>query len=186
DAIVSPITFVKSIIKKSNLLITKKKSKVLTSYLRYRAVKDVDFDLVISFFGTVGNNYLFIKELYPQTKYLTYFVGFDYSSQIYRTHDVNFYKDLFKYADYICAKSNFSKQTLIGLGCSEEKLILDYNGIDTTKFSVKTFEEPPYKTIKLIIVSRLEKKKCHLLILQALQNILKEHKNFKFTIVGDG
>ncbi len=171
--------------KNNNLLITKRKSKIITSYFRYKALVNRDFDLVISFFGTLGNNYLFIKDIYPKSIYMTYFVGFDYSSQIYGTSDVDFYKDLFKKVDFICAKSNFSKQTLIGLGCNEDKIVIDYNGIDIQKFSQKKYEMQ-LQTLKFIIVSRLEKKKNHLLILKAFQNILKSFDNFEFTIVGGG
>jgi colanic acid/amylovoran biosynthesis glycosyltransferase len=206
DFIKNPLSFIKTLIKVSNkkifyqhhtkrimggsgknnnLLVTKKKSKIVTSYFRYRAIRDNDFDLIISFFGTIGNNYLFTKSLYPNSIYMTYFVGFDYSSQVYRTGDVDFYKDLFHECDYICAKSNFSKQTLVGLGCDEDKIVIDYNGIDIKKFSSKTYESE-LKTLKFIIVSRLEKKKCHLLILKAFQNVLESFDNFEFTIVGDG
>jgi len=172
--------------KKANFLVVKRKLKILTSYLRYTKLIDREFDIIVSFFGTLGNQYLFLKEIYPQTPFLTYFVGFDYSSQVYRTADINLYKDLFIKTDYIMAKSNFSRQTLISLGCNPDKVKIDYNGININFFKCRNFVLPIDVTIKFIIVSRLEKKKCHLLILEAFLKILAEYQNFKFTIVGQG
>ncbi len=171
---------------KSNLLVTKKKTKILTYYFRIKAFQNKEFDIIVSFFGTIGNNYLFLKNLYPTVPYVTYFVGFDYSSYVYSTAKINLYSDLFNKADLIFAKSSFSKQTLIALGANEEKVKIDYNGINLDKFECRDFNKRIGKVVKFIIVSRLEKKKCHILILKALNKILEKHINFTFTIVGDG
>jgi colanic acid/amylovoran biosynthesis glycosyltransferase len=124
--------------------------------------------------------------MFPKSIFACYFVGFDYSSRIFTTGNINFYQNLFRKADFIFAKSQFSKQTIIGLGCDKSKVKIDYNGININKFNTREIKVFSNEIVKFIIVSRLEIKKSHVLILQALTAVSENYTNFEFTIIGDG
>ncbi|GAA4313688.1 colanic acid biosynthesis glycosyltransferase WcaL [Pontixanthobacter gangjinensis] len=171
---------------KNDSVTLQKRRNAPISYLRLKQLENKNHDFFICFFGPTGLNFLFLKELYPKALFCTYFVGFDYSSRLSQYGSTAIYKQLFSMSDIIFAKSTFSQQTLVEIGCNEEKIILDYNGINLNKFEHCTPKVQTNETVKFIIVSRLIAKKSHILILKAFIRIISINKNFKFTIVGEG
>jgi colanic acid/amylovoran biosynthesis glycosyltransferase len=90
---------------------------------------------------------------------------------------------VFKRADKIIAVSKFIEKKLIERGCSAEKIVQLYTGIDSNFFTTSSQES---ETPSLMFLGRLIKQKgCHLLI-EAMAKVTAAIPNVELVIVGDG
>jgi len=97
-----------------------------------------------------------------------------------------------KKADLIHTWDEFGKKRLKSLGANEKKIFLLYHGLDTNNFSPKAFSKDLRKKFdqnntKIIISARPLTNKYNVeLIIEAASYVIKESKNIKFVIIGDG
>lgn len=158
----------------------------LNTYQILKAFENKNFDIIYTHAGVTGKKFLFLKKLYPETKYVCSFIGYDFSATN-RIMGVNYYRDLFEYSDCILTLSNYSKNILISLGCPEEKLIVHPLGVYTDIFTYKSRElSSPDELINFIIVARLVEKKAHPIVLKAFEKLASKYKNIHLHIVGSG
>ncbi|WP_226389032.1 glycosyltransferase family 4 protein [Penaeicola halotolerans] len=142
-----------------------------------------DFDIIHCHFG---NNGLLFAELKKSglvtAKLITHFHGLDFTSPKY---DKSYYEDLVKYGDINVVVTNYSKQKLLRLGFSDNKIKIIPVGIrdDQFKFRIPN----PSSKLKLIFVGRfIELKGIHLFD-KILSTILTKYDfEFVLTIVGNG
>lgn len=79
------------------------------------------------------------------------------------------------------------KQKLVDMGCREDKIIVNYAGIDLTKFSLKkTPTKKPGDSVKILMCGRLIWKKGFEYGIEAFSRVIKEHPYIKLDIVGGG
>jgi glycosyltransferase involved in cell wall biosynthesis len=68
-----------------------------------------------------------------------------------------------------------------------QKITVIYNGIDLAKFTYRGYQPlKPQKSIKAVVMARLEKQKGHQYLIKALPLIIKQYPNFKLYIIGTG
>lgn len=156
----------------------------------YRLLRQVDRggppDIFNAFDGAVARKLVFLKNLYPRTKYVATFVGFDFSSKI-RAFGFEYYVELFQKADLILTKSRFSRDCLIEIGCPAEKVTVHYNGVDINAFSFRPrFCRNSNHNIHIVVVARLVEKKNHRVLLEAFAKLARKYSHVVLHIVGKG
>lgn len=104
----------------------------------------------------------------------------------YSVRESNFYINILKDMDYIFCVSNFSKDLLISQGVKNSLYTL-YPILDK-KILSKRFEIniPPKKDFVVLSVGRLIERKGQLKVVKAVESIIKENKDIKYNIIGDG
>lgn len=95
--------------------------------------------------------------------------------------------------DRIVAVSEQIKEEMISRGVPSHKISIIHNGIDLDRFDrngnieqlKKKFSIPPHDII-IGSIGKLNPEKGHICLLRAAKEILAEHKNMRFIIIGDG
>jgi len=141
------------------------------------------FDIIHCHFGPTGKEFLFLKEVF-KIPYITKFYGYDVSS--YVKNDRNAYKKLFEGGDLFLAISNYMRNRLIQLGCSQEKIIVHHMGIDLQKFRFTPRQLPSDGRIKILTIGRLVEKKGLNYSIEAIARAIQKYPNIEYKIVGDG
>jgi len=136
-------------------------------------------------YGTLGKTFLFTKLLFPNSKLVVHFHGFDITKVIQK-YTPDYYKSLFKVADLILPISNHWRKKLIKLGCPESKIVVHRMGINIEQFSFKL--RPLRSPIKFLTVGRLVEKKGISYAIEAFAKIVHQYPDFSFEyfIAGDG
>ncbi len=75
------------------------------------------------------------------------------------------------------------KTDVIDLGCSPEKIIVHYGGVDVNRFRKK---EPDGERIKILMCGRFAEKKGFEYGIRAFAKLGKTHKNIALTLIGYG
>lgn len=89
-------------------------------------------------------------------------------------------------ADKIIVINKITRDSLLGLNISKDKIKVINPGINSTKFPYFRFENKNDKKLKLICTSLLIERKKINLIIRAMRQIIDRKKNISLTIVGDG
>lgn len=89
-------------------------------------------------------------------------------------------------ADHIIALNQVAKRELVLFGVPSFKIKIIPIGIDIKKFSFTPFNKKDQKTIHLLTLGYLTKRKGTELIIQALEKIVKSCPAIHLTIIGDG
>ncbi len=98
-------------------------------------------------------------------------------------------KQVFPHVDVILAMSKDMRQSLLSLGCPEEKIIVFYQGIPVKRFFSPGRKYNRGARLEILFCGRLVPKKAPGILLKALEIIEKEKLvsgPWKLTIVGDG
>lgn len=162
------------------------RKRMLTSYFWLKTLENLNTDIVYNHTGPTGNKFLFLKHQNKSLKYITSFIGFDFSSRV-RTIGIDYYKELFKYGDIFLTQSFYSRNCLIDLGCPPEKVIKHPVGVYIKKFNYKRrYLNSPNDKIHFIIVARLVEKKAHRLLLDVFEKVFEKYPKVMLHIVGDG
>ena len=96
---------------------------------------------------------------------------------------------IFKEADCFLAMSDDMKKDLLAIGCPESKIIVHYHGINVSRFKYYDRKFENSKTLKILFCGQLIYKKAPILLLEALEIILKRNLTdvpFELNFVGDG
>jgi len=92
------------------------------------------------------------------------------------------YREMFDYAARIIAVSNAMYQKLLGLGCPEDRLVLNTYGPDDSFFEIS----PNMDEEHFVGIGRFTDKKAPYYTILAFSKILETFPNAKLTIGGDG
>ncbi|MFQ5835780.1 MAG: glycosyltransferase, partial [bacterium] len=116
---------------------------------------------------------------------LTTFHGIDVSlfarDFIYRLR----LKKLFREGSVFLVRSNRMKADVVDLGCSLEKIIVHYGGVDLNKFRFRK-KEADGERVKILMCGRFVEKKGFEYGIRAFAKLGKIHKNIALTLIGDG
>ena len=77
------------------------------------------------------------------------------------------------------------KADVIDLGCSPEKIIVHYGGVDVNRFRFRK-KEPDGERVKILMCGRFVEKKGFEYGIRAFAKLGKTHKNIALTLIGDG
>jgi len=140
-----------------------------------------DIKLVLAEYGTTGS---FITPVCKKLNIplFVHFHGFDASRFNILKEFRDQYKIMFEYASYVISVSHFMTQSLINLGCSQEKIIYNPYGPNPIFYDAS----PNYNSNNIIAVGRFVDKKAPYLTITAFRNILYEYPELKLIMVGDG
>ena len=96
---------------------------------------------------------------------------------------------VFSKVKYIIANSYFTKNKIKNLSINSSKIKVIYPGINSINLpskKQKLFNKYNYFKPILITIARLEKRKNHIKIIYAINDLLKEYNNLLYLIAGDG
>jgi len=144
-------------------------------------------DVVFCQFGYHGRRIFRLAYLKPwlsDKKVVTCFRGSDITVRLKKKS--NTYDHLFKKGDLFLPVCNHFKKRLIRFGCLPEKVVVHYSAIDCSKFFFKQRSLPKKGPIKLISVCRLVEKKGIKYAISAVAQVVQQHPNIVYHIVGDG
>jgi colanic acid/amylovoran biosynthesis glycosyltransferase len=96
------------------------------------------------------------------------------------------YEKLFKESDLFLPVCHYFKLIATQLGCDPHKIVVHHSAINCSQFFFKERQQKKNETVQLISVCRLVAKKGLNFALEALEKVVKKHKNVQFTIVGRG
>jgi glycosyltransferase involved in cell wall biosynthesis len=99
----------------------------------------------------------------------------------------NYLSDLtLKNADTIIVINEYTRNLLIGRNILPKKIIVVSPGIDTKKFEYVPYEQKATSVLELITVGTLIKRKGVDLIIKAVSEVVKENKNIRLRVIGNG
>lgn len=117
-----------------------------------------------------------------QLPLIVHFHGYDASVKTLLEEYADGYKKVFAYAAAIVVVSGKMKESLIALGCPEEKLVMAVYGPDNIFFKI----QPDYEQQQFIAVGRFVEKKGHALTIAAFREVVNVYPGAKLILVGDG
>lgn len=140
----------------------------------------------------IGSVALLIKK-YMGIPYLVYTHGMDIIYSQYSKRKKRLVASILKNADYLVSNSRFTKQELIKLGASEQKITIVYPcpNLKPKELDLKEREviltKYNLKDKKIILtVGRLVKRKGHDMVIKSLKNVLKIMPDAVYLVIGDG
>jgi colanic acid/amylovoran biosynthesis glycosyltransferase len=172
-----------------SLNVFKFKKEAASLNILYKVVPFLDkdpYDIVHCHFGPNGILGILLKDIGAiKGKLITTFHGYDATSypQIYGD---NIYKDMFRKVDKITVNSNFTKNKVVALGCSMDKIVILPVGLNPSKFFLKERTMVPGDEVRILTVARLVEKKGIEYSIKAVAKVLEKHSNIRYDIVGDG
>ncbi len=144
------------------------------------------YDIIHTHYGPNGNFGTLLKDLKAiKGKVITTFHGYDMSKYI-RNNGDDVYDYLFVKGDLFLPISEYWKDSLIKLGCSEHKIIVHRMGVDTNKFRFIPRKQKNNEKVQLLTIARLVEKKGLEFGIRAVAKVMKKHSNLEYRIVGDG
>ncbi|MCH6236516.1 glycosyltransferase family 4 protein [Cognataquiflexum rubidum] len=152
-----------------------------TEYQLAESFKQNKIQVVLAEYGPTGVKILSVCRRLG-IPMIVHFHGFDATEKNILNKYSEQYRLLFDYAIKTIAVSNYMKNSLLQLGCSEEKILLNIYGPHHDFYKV----QPLYNTQQLVSVGRfVEKKAPHLTIL-AFSKVVYEFPNAKMLMIGEG
>ncbi|PWJ43303.1 glycosyltransferase [Sediminitomix flava] len=145
-----------------------------------RSLINNKIEVVLAEYGTTASIILpIVKKLHLPL--IVHFHGYDAS--VYEVIERNNkYKDVFEYAFRVVAVSKVMYDALLGLGCPEEKLILNTYGPNDTFQDLK----PTLEDELFVGIGRFVDKKAPYYTILAFQKVLDKFPNAKLVLGGDG
>lgn len=142
-------------------------------------------DLIHAHFGPSGYECLKLKNIL-KLPLITSFYGFDLSflpKQEPKWKEK--YKKLFCEGDIFLVEGNYMKKSLVNLGCSPKKVIVQHLGVDTDNIKFMPRKIEPGGEVKILISATFEEKKGIVYALEAFAKVRNIKKNLFMTIIGD-
>lgn len=164
-----------------SILVQKFIKKSSPEELTYQLLKEGNYDLVFTHYGTVGTLLTDIcKRL--QIPLVVHFYGYDavrYS--VIKKYSLS-YLDMFSYATFIFSVSHVMTNKLIALGCSPDKIV--YNPCSPNPMFSSVV--PTYSKRQIIAIGRFVEKKAPELLIKAFARVLKIHTDIILLFAGEG
>jgi glycosyltransferase involved in cell wall biosynthesis len=95
-------------------------------------------------------------------------------------------RNTMKRADKITVINSKTKDMVLEEGIAESKVDVVPPGVDTQKFSFVPYHLKKSDKVELLVVGLLIKRKGIELVIKALAEVVKKHKNVRLTVVGEG
>lgn len=142
------------------------------------------YDVIHCHFGPNGNEMIFLKDIFPEIKFITTFHGYDITKFLNENSN-GVYKRLFKKGDLFMPISNLWAERLKDLGCAGDKILVHRMGVDTKQivFRERTVSDD---NIMVLTVARLVDKKGLRYSITAVAKIIQKYPEVNYYIVGDG
>lgn len=154
-------------------------------YIAKEFVNKPDYDVIHCHFGPNGIRGGLVKRLlFPDALLATTFHGYDLTKALFDNE--NLYAHLFEFGDIFLPISDHWRQTLIDLGCAEEKIKVHHMGVNVNQFSTDSRYSLGKENIQLITVARLTEKKGVEYGIRAIHKLRHVCPNLKYVVVGDG
>lgn len=138
-------------------------------------------------FGDSGWENLFLKRILRK-KYIVSFYGYDYSSLLAKNPVwKKRYRMLFQEGDAFIVEGSKGRNTLVSIGCPEEKIFENHLGVDLLQIEFIERKHPgPGGTIRLLQVATFVEKKGHRFTVYAFAKALEKVPNLSLTFIGSG
>lgn len=146
-----------------------------------QSLKKEKVDCILAEYGPTACRSLNVLT-FLQLPLIVHFHGYDASVKNLLEEYADGYKKVFAYAAAIVVVSGKMKESLIALGCPEEKLVMAVYGPDNIFFNI----QPHYKQQQFIAVGRFVEKKGHALTIAAFREVVNVYPAAKLIMVGDG
>jgi len=143
------------------------------------------YDVIHCHFGPTGKIFLFLKAIFPKSRYVVTFYGYDFSAWV-KACGMNIYKNLFEKSDCVIAVSDYMAHRLLKLRCPSSKVVRLYIGLDLQDFPYRDRTLKSDETIKLLTVARLVEKKGLEYSIKAVAQLAKKYPRLIYKIVGEG
>ncbi|MCC6579549.1 MAG: glycosyltransferase [Phycisphaeraceae bacterium] len=144
------------------------------------------YDVIHAHFGQVGARATRIRRLgLLRGPLLVTFYGFDISQRP-RMEKPGFYRPLFADAARVLALSEVMRGQLIALGCPAEKVMVHHLGADAKRFAYRPRQRLAGEPTRIISVARLAEKKGLEYGIRAVAQVVREQREVRYTIIGDG
>lgn len=144
-----------------------------------------NYDIIHAHFGPIGKYAVALSKIGIRGKSVVSFHGSDFSSYIKKKH-CGIYNDVFEKSTIVTANSNYTKNKLVLLGCSKNKIIIIPESLVITKFKYRPRTLSSGEKVKILTVARLVEKKGLEYSIHAVDSVLKTYKNLEYNIIGDG
>lgn len=142
------------------------------------------YDIIHCQYGTIGKNWAYIKEI-MDTKLVVSLRGYDLTKIVFE-HGSSVYAELFNKGDVFLPVCNYFAKMLEKMGCSKRNIHVLYSGIDVQKYQYRERTFDFREKIELLSVGRLVEKKGIKYVIYAVEKLVKQYPNVRYTIVGTG
>ncbi len=160
---------------------------------RYEAVSNLfklepflqrQYDIIHIHFGTIANEFVFLKDLLPRSKIFVSFHGHDIRLGL--ASGPGFYQNIFSRCDTFLSPTQYCKHVLTHLSCPENKIIIHPNGVDTETFKpLQTFLTRDHLVITT--TARLHEDKNLSLALEIIYALVYQNRlKVIYNIIGEG
>ncbi len=146
-----------------------------------KSFKKQKIQVIVAEYGTTGVAVLNVCK-YLKLPLIPIYHGYDASIKEVLADYKTRYQKLFEYSSNIIAVSHRIKETLIGLGCDEQKIVVTPCAPDNLFFRIT----PNFKNPLFIGVGRFVDKKAPYYTILAFYKVLKEFPKAKLIIAGNG
>lgn len=138
--------------------------------------------------GHFGNfSYRFLKTaLSTGTPLVTSFYGRDLSSLARKKKHRRRYRVLFEKGDRFIVEGPVALDTLVRLGCPEEKVRVVHFGVYPERIPFVMRCYTPGEPFEILMAAGLAEKKGHAYALAAVAQLIENQENVHFTIIGSG
>lgn len=142
-------------------------------------------DVIHAHFGNIGYKAI------PLSKKLgvplvTTFYGYEASSLAKKKKYQNRFRELFQKGNLFLAEGNYLRNTLIELGCPQEKAKVFHLGVEVENYPFRERTIDESKPIKLLFAARLTEKKGAVYALKAFYEAKKKIPQLKLKMIGNG
>jgi len=142
-------------------------------------------DLIHAHFGFTAYKLMLLKHFMRLPMVVT-FGGTDLTVHAARPKTGALYRVLFDVVEQLVAVSHDLRRSAIQLGCPPEKIVTIHRGVDTGTFRFVDRGSRGEQPLRILMVSRLSKKKGHLEAVSALAGLPGEAASWHLSIVGSG
>lgn len=151
----------------------------------YAPFLNTAYDAIHCHFGMIAERLAFLKPRLGKTRLFVTFHGLDILAGLEQGGHI--YESTFTHSDGVIAISNYNRNSLIEMGCPENKLIDLPNSVDTHRFlPTRRVDENPKKTLRIITIARLHTDKNIPFALEVMKSLKDDGYQFRYSIIGDG
>ncbi|HPO98892.1 MAG TPA: glycosyltransferase [Bacillota bacterium] len=150
-----------------------------------RLLRENQVSLLHSHFGNTGWRDLEVKKQLKLPQ-VTTFYGYDIAKLPRKQEWRSRYQRLFQECDLFTVEGPYMKQVLVGLGCPDEKVVVQHLGTDLNKIKFIPRKIAADGVIKVLIAGSFTEKKGIPYAVEAFAIARQKYQNLQLTIIGDG
>lgn len=116
---------------------------------------------------------------------VTAFHGYDITRYV-DSNGSHIYNSLFEQGDFFLPIRERWKDTLVRLGCNENKIAVHHMGVDCSRLVFRTVRPESDTPVRILTIARLVEKKGVEYGIRAVAKISSKYHNIEYNIIGDG